>query len=330
MTRCAVRPERSPGDGSGEFFVGIDERIRRELDRIAPGAVFADEPMARHTSLGLGGPADLYVEPSDVDALRDTIAFVESEGLPLLILGRGTNLLVRDGGIDGVVVATARALAEVTTEGETLAAGGGASLARALMRAAEAGLAGIEQLSGIPGSVGGAVATNAGSFGVSIGELVETVEVCSGEGASTLGADALAFGYRSANLPEGVVVERVRLRLVPGDPAKIAERGKAFVEQKWRTQPAGMRSAGCVFRNPPGNAAGRLIDQAGLKGLRIGGAVVSDLHANYIVNDRGATAADVEDLVETVRRLVAERMGVPLTLEIEIIGRAVSEREELQ
>jgi UDP-N-acetylmuramate dehydrogenase len=301
--------------------VRIEDRIRRELERIARGAVLENEPMARHTSLGLGGPADIYVEPGDREALRDVMSLLRAEGVPTLVLGRGTNLLVRDGGLDGVVVSTAGALSTIDVAGVSLVAGAGVSLSRTLIRAAEEGLSGLEELSGIPGSVGGAVAMNAGSFGASIGDRIERVEVFVDGTPAVLERETLEFSYRSSGLPEGAVVERVRLRLAPDDPFAIERRGREFVERKWRTQPAGMRSAGCVFRNPPDEAAGRLIDAAGLKGLRIGGAVVSDVHANYILNDRGATAADVEELIESVRRIVEERTGVSLELEVGVIGR---------
>ena len=314
----ALRP-RPLSDG--EVHLRIEDRIRRELERIAPGAVLEREPMARHTSFGLGGPADLYVEPPHRESLRDALCLLETEGVPTLVLGRGTNLLVRDGGLDGVVVATAKALADVDVADRAIVAGGGAPLQRVIRRAAEAGLSGLEPLSGIPGSVGGAVVMNAGSFGAAIGDLVERVEVFSEGAPAILEAGAVGFTYRGSAIPEGAVVERVRLRLASDDPDAIEARGREFVERKWRSQPSGMRSAGCVFRNPPDAAAGRLIDRAGLRGLRIGGAVVSDVHANYILNDRGASAADVEDLIETVRRLVEERAGVSLELEVRVIGR---------
>jgi len=315
--------DRASGSG-GDVPVGTPDRTRRELERIAPGAVLEHEPMARHTSFGLGGPADLYVEPLHREALRDTLAFLRVEGTPTLVLGRGTNLLVRDGGIEGVVVSTAKALRDIEVAGNGMVAGAGAPLSRVIVRAAEAGLAGLEPLSGIPGSVGGAVRMNAGSFGAAIGDLVERLELFFEGTPSMLEAGAVGFSYRDTELPEDAVVERVRLRLAPDDPDDISRRGREFVERKWRTQPSGMRSAGCVFRNPEGVSAGQLIDEAGLKGLRIGGAVVSDLHANYIVNDRGATASDVEDLIETVRRLVDERAGVALELEVRIVGRPAS------
>ncbi|MBD3368232.1 MAG: UDP-N-acetylmuramate dehydrogenase [Candidatus Eisenbacteria bacterium] len=301
--------------------MGITDRIRRELERIAPGAVLPDEPMARHTSFGLGGPADLYVEPPHRESLRDALCLLRSERVPTLVLGRGTNLLVRDGGIEGVVVGTASALDSIDVGGNGLTVGGGVPLPRVLRHAAREGLAGLEELSGIPGSAGGAIAMNAGSFGLAIGDRVERVELFSEGTPSLLEAGALGFSYRGSGIPEGAVVERVRLRLASGDPSDIEARGREFMERKWRTQPSGMRSAGCIFRNPPDDAAGRLIDEAGLKGLRVGGAVVSDLHANYIVNDRGASAADVEELIETVRRLVGERAGVSLELEVGVIGR---------
>jgi UDP-N-acetylmuramate dehydrogenase len=296
--------------------------IVQELERIAPGRVWADEPMSRHTSFGLGGPADLFLAPESPGAFKDAVAFLADERVPLRFLGRGTNVLVRSAGMDGAVVGVERAFVHLSRQGDTVAAGSGVDLARLLSFCAEGGLGGVEGLAGIPGSVGGAVVTNAGSFGVSMGErLLHVVLFRPGQDSVRMPAGELGIRYRRALIPEGSVIEEVVVTLEPRDPALVAARQREVLESKWRTQPVGMRSAGCVFKNPEGHAAGRLIDAAGLKGARVGGAVVSDLHANYILNDRGATPEDVETLIGLIRERVREHAGIELELEVEIAGR---------
>lgn len=312
--RCPNRPARST--------VKIPRELVAELMKMAPDRVMVDEPMARHTSFGLGGPADVYVEPSTASSFRDCVALVADEGIPMTVLGRGTNVLVRRGGIDGITFAVGEAFSGVTRSGETLVAGSGVPLPRLLTFCAEEGLTGLEGLAGIPGSVGGATVTNAGSYGVSIADrLVQAVAFKPGRSAEAIPVGAIGAGYRTTNLPEDLIIESVTLKLGMGDPESIAGEQRATLERKWREQPCGMRSAGCIFKNPPGQSAGRLIDSAGLKGARVGGAVVSDMHANFILNDRGASADDVEELIELVRSRVSEETGVALELEVEVMGR---------
>ena len=300
----------------------IPRGVMAELMRMAPDRVLVDEPMARHTSFGLGGPADVFVAPSTASSFRDCVALVADEGVPMTVLGRGTNVLVRRGGIDGVTFAAGEAFSGITRSGETLVAGSGIPLPRLLTFCAEEGLKGLEGLAGIPGSIGGAVVTNAGSYGVSIGDrLVQAVAFRPGRAAEAIPAEDIGAGYRTTALPEDLIIESVTLKLGRGDPASIAEEQRATLERKWRAQPCGMRSAGCIFKNPPGQSAGKLIDSTGLKGTRVGGAVVSDMHANFILNDRGASADDVEELIELIRSRVSETTGVALELEVEIMGR---------
>lgn len=300
----------------------LGEAVAQELERIAPGQVRRDEPMSRHTSFGLGGNADLFVEATSPRAFKDAAALLSDEGVPIKVLGRGTNLLVRSGGVEGAVMSSEKAFTNLAVEGTRVTAGGGLGLARLLSFCAERGLAGLDGLAGIPGSVGGAVVTNAGSFGVSMGERVSDVVLFEpGKASVRVPSGDLVVRYRKTETPSGAVVEEVGLTLEHGDPAGIAARQREVLESKWRTQPVGMRSAGCVFRNPPGHSAGRLIDEAGLKGTRVGGAVVSDMHANYVLNDRGATPEDVEELLELVRERVFTHSGVRLELEIEVLGR---------
>ncbi len=302
--------------------MGIDPITLDRLTMMAPGQVLIDEPMARHTSFGLGGPADVFVEPRDAATFRECADYLSKAGVPVTLLGRGTNVLVRSGGIDGAVLTGTRAFGTISRTGESVRVGAGVGLPRLLTFCAESGLSGLEGLSGIPGSAGGAVVTNAGSFGVSIGDRLTGITVSKPGGPpSSISREELPMAYRRAEIPRGHFIEEVELALDPGDPEDIAAAQRETLEKKWKSQPSGMRCAGCVFKNPPGDAAGRLIDEAGLKGKRVGGAVVSDLHANFILNDRGATAEDVEELIEIVRERVAEAARVTLELEVEIVGR---------
>lgn len=305
-----------------EDRVRIDPGIIGELEKLARGRVIPDEPMAKHTSFGLGGPVDVFVEPPDAVTFRECSSFLARNEVPTMLLGRGTNILVRSGGLDGAVMTGASAFSDLVRTDAGVRAGSGVGLPRLLTFCAEAGAAGLEGLAGIPGSVGGAVMTNAGSFGVSVGERLTSVTVSlPGEPPRRLSREEIDIEYRTTRLPLGAMVEEVELALSPDDPDSIRERQRTTLETKWKTQPGNMRSAGCVFRNPPGDAAGRLIDRAGLKGTRVGGAVVSDVHANFVLNDRGAAADDVEELIEVIRNRVDERFGVRLELEVEIVGR---------
>jgi UDP-N-acetylmuramate dehydrogenase len=315
-------PAATPGDRERvEIALSLDQRLIDQLTEVAPDGVLVAEPMARHTSYGLGGPADLFIEPSGVAEFRHSAALLADSGTPVLILGHGTNVLVRSGGVRAAVLSGRRAFSAIERTERGVRAGAGAGLSKVLSYCAEEGLSGIEGLAGIPGTAGGAVATNAGSFGVTLGERLAGVAVSvSGSEPRYLSRNELSIGYRKTELPAGAFVEHVDLTLDPGDPAEIRERVRRTLEKKWKTQPSGMRSAGCVFKNPPELSAGRLIEEAGLKGRRIGGAVVSDLHANFILNDRAATAEDVERLIEFVRERVQATFGVALELEVEIVG----------
>jgi len=305
-----------------ETAVETDPKLLAELARMAPGRVLAAEPMARHTSFGLGGPADVFVEPTDPSTFRECTDYLTEAGIPVTLLGRGTNVLVRSGGIDGAVMTGTKAFTKLMRTDTGVRVGGGVSLTRLLSFCAESGLSGLEGLSGIPGSAGGAVVTNAGSFGVSVGDRLTGVTVLKPGGSSSfVSREELQIAYRTIAFSPEIFIEEIELALDPGDPEEIRAARQETLERKWRMQPSGMRCAGCVFRNPTGHAAGKLIDEAGLKGRRVGGAVISDLHANFILNDRGATAEDVEELIEIVRERVADAAGVTLELEIEVIGR---------
>lgn len=289
--------------------------------RAAVGDVRRDEPMARHVLFRIGGPADLLVAPRTVVELRAAAEILFGEGVALVVLGMGSNVLIGDRGIRGVVLKVGKGPDRVRIDGPTVVADAGAGLPALSLRTARLGLAGLEFAAGIPGSVGGAVVMNAGAHGHAMGEVVRAVEVLTPEGPRTLRRDDLAFGYRTSVLQHNPwIVAGVEMALDPQDPAVVVERLTRWLAQRGATQPLGPPSSGCVFRNPPGDHAGRLIDQAGCKGATVGGARVSEIHANYIINQGGACAADVLTLAEVVRRRVQEKTGQVLELEVKLLG----------
>jgi len=292
--------------------------IRRFLE-ICPEA-FLDEPLAKHTSMGVGGPARVLAYPRDEGELAGLLECARGVEWPVLVLGAGTNLVVRDGGFPGLVVSLDRFCRLELGEGE-IAVQAGVRLGRLLEEARETGRAGLEFLAGIPGSFGGAVVTNAGAWGKSLGDVVFEVTIMDQQGRlQRLTAGELEFVYRGARLPGGSVVLSGRVRVVADAPEVIGGRMEEVLRQRRKSQPWGVRSAGCIFKNPPGMYAGELIEAAGLSGLRIGGAQVSPVHANFIVNCGGARAADVEALIELIRRRVEEKYKVRLELEVQLVG----------
>lgn len=303
---------QNPGSGTREPGVG-PANVRGTLKR--------DEPMARHTSWRVGGPADRYFEPAD---RADLLAFARRlpPDEPVLWLGLGSNLLVRDGGFRGTVIALHGALGGLSRDSETtLYAEAGVHCARLAKFAQQQRLAGLGFMAGIPGTVGGALAMNAGAFGGETWPVVREVEVLFRDGA-TAWLDAGHFGvaYRHVIPPPGFLgFLAARFRVTPDEDGE-ASRTRAALARRKATQPVGRPSAGSTFRNPPGEHAARLIEAAGLKGARVGGASVSTLHANFILTEPGATAADVEALIETIRRTVKERTGVELEPEVRIVG----------
>ena len=283
------------------------------------------ERLAPYTTFQVGGPADALALPKDEAELVELIARCWAEGLPMSVLGGGANTLVRDGGIRGAVICLVNGFRELgLVEGDALLVEAGAWVKiPALVRfAAERGLEGVECLAGVPGTVGGALAMNAGTAERYAGEAVESVRWArlAGGGVETLPASRITFVYRGARLPEPGVVTSVRFRLRKGDAEALRAYLKEHAAMRRERQPWGVPCAGSVFRNPPGERAGRLIDAAGLKGRRVGGAEVSRVHANFLVNCGGATAADVLELIGVVRARVREAHGLDLELELKIAG----------
>lgn len=279
-----------------------------------------NEPMSRHTSWQVGGPADYYLYPVDTGELVEIVRFSKENEVPLYVLGNGTNLLVLDGGIRGMVVYIGDAFSYIKRENDRLTAGAGTPVTYLARTAAEEGLTGLEFAIGIPGSLGGAIIMNAGAFGGYLGERVQLVKLISMDGEILeLGSEECSFGYRTSNLAgKGIVVE-VTLQLKPGDPAEAERLIEHYLVERSRRHPS-LPSAGSVFRNLPEQAAGRLIEEAGGKGMRIGGAVVSEQHANFIVNTGSATAADILALIRSVQQLVKEKHGLELKPEVKIVG----------
>ncbi len=294
-------------------------------DRLAQsvsGRVLAREPMARHTTYGIGGPADLYVEPDNLEDLKTVMAFLRDYGVSGLWLGAGSNLLVSDQGIRGVVIRLNRCCSGMKAQGRNLWAGAAVPLGRLLRESAEQGLGGVTFLAGIPGTLGGAVKMNAGAFGGELGERVEEVEMMTrdGEHICLQGRD-LSFRYREVKgLGDGVILS-TRLVLDEARTETVLSERDRLLGIRRETQPKEPRSCGSVFKRVPGALTpGELIEKADCKGLRKGGGEVSRKHANFIVNLGGATAGDVCWLIREVRKRVEDKFGVRLPLEVEPVG----------
>jgi UDP-N-acetylmuramate dehydrogenase len=321
-----------------------------ELGSVINARMKLHEPLAAHTSFKIGGPADVFAEIGNIEQLKKLVSFCRSakaSPIPLLIIGRGTNLLVSNKGVRGVVAQLCGDFAQVEKAGKpegrkagrpenwlsdcqaswlsgcpvvSVTAGAAVILSRLSRWTAEKGLAGLEFAFGIPGSLGGALVMNAGAESHSIGEIVDAVEAIAQDGSEVVvHRDELKFAYRWSNLSEYICVTKAYLRMRSSSPEETIERMKQIFQKKKAKQPLSAASAGCVFKNPAGISAGKLIDECGLKGAEIGGAQVSTQHANFIVNTGGATATDVLSLIDRVRSTVRERTGIDLELELKVV-----------
>jgi len=294
----------------------MDPRMTAALSEA--GVPFREnEPLARHTSMGVGGPAAVMAFPRTAAELQRTLRIRGELAAPHRVLGGGSNLVVADEGLDELVVNT-RDVREVRVgEDGVVTAGGGANMIRTVVRCCRAGWRGLESAVGIPGSVGGAAVMNAGAYGFSISEVLREIVVYDENGERSEPPEGWRFHYRGSSIPEGSAVASITAVLRPGDEQELAREIRELQRERVRSQPGG-RNAGCVFKNPPGGQAGRIIDGLGLKGTRRGGAVVSERHANFIVNEADARAADVLELVELVQERVAREAGVELELEVRL------------
>lgn len=302
----------------------MDEERQRVLKKMFGKNVAFEQPMERFTTFRVGGKAEVVCFVEDFGALERVLAYAGETGTPYLVVGRGSNLLVRDRGVKGLVIMLRGDLACFERRGERrdlVFAGAGLHLSELLKACSREGLGGLEFLAGIPGTVGGAVAMNAGAWGKETADVVWDVEMVMPSGERISGPrSTLSFSYRQFTMPEGAVIAKAGFRLIPESPDLVAERERHYLELRKKTQPLEYPSGGSVFKNPPKDFAGRLIERVGLKGFRIGGAMISGKHANFIVNTGGATAGDVLALMELAKTRVKEETGVDLEPEIRVVG----------
>jgi UDP-N-acetylmuramate dehydrogenase len=284
------------------------------------GRYTEDSPLSRVTWFGVGGPAEVMFRPADRDDLAAFLAG-KPDDVPVTVIGVGSNLLVRDGGIPGVVIRLGKGFVEVTCEETHVRAGAGALDANVARTAAEAGLEGLEFYSGIPGTIGGALRMNAGAYGVETKDVLVSAEAVDLSGrVHTTDAKALGLSYRHSDAPEDWIFTAAIFRAKPGDRATIAQRMTEIQASREATQPIRSRTGGSTFKNPPGEKAWQLIERGGCRGLVRGGAMVSEKHCNFLINTGGATAAELEGLGEDVRRRVREATGITLEWEIKRVG----------
>ena len=283
--------------------------------------ILIDEPMSRHTTFKVGGPADVMFLPESEDQVVAAIEAAKAEGVPIQVIGNGSNLLVRDGGIRGLVIALGEGMAAIARAGNVITAWAGASLARVAAYAQAAGLAGLEFASGIPGTLGGGCAMNAGAYGGQLSDVLIDAQVYLDGAVRTLSKDEMQMGYRTTRpLREGGIVLSARFALTPDDPEAILARMRDLNARRRDKQPLNFPSAGSTFKRPEGYFAGALIEQAGLKGRSVSGAQVSEKHAGFIVKTGEATASDIIELIHIVQDEVRAHSGVTLEPEVRIIG----------
>ncbi len=294
----------------------------RLIDRLPPvrGSLEEHAPLDRETWFKVGGPAEVMFRPADRDDLADFLRAVP-EGIAVTVIGFGSNMLVRDGGVGGVVIRMGREMAGIEVDGDTISAGAGASDPAVAAAARDAGLTGLEFLSGIPGTVGGALRMNAGAYGGEVKDILIECKAIDPDGnLHKLSVDDMGFSYRRCSIPDAWIFTSAVFRGAPGDRDAIAARMAEIRAAREETQPMRTRTGGSTFQNPPGEKAWELVDRAGCRGLTIGGAMVSEKHTNFLINTGTATAADIEALGEEVRRRVMESSGIDLHWEIRRIG----------
>jgi UDP-N-acetylenolpyruvoylglucosamine reductase len=304
-----------PTQNKADFASELESRVSKAT------LIRRDEPLAKRTTLRVGGPADFYVEPANEDDLAAVLKLCAQCAMPFFILGRGSNLLVRDGGVRGVVICLAQAIfSKIEINGDTMRCGAGAKLKNVAVEARRNGLSGLEFLEGIPGSVGGALRMNAGAMAGQTFDAVESVRLMDFEGiVSEMPRQKMQVAYRGcATLKDHIALAAV-FKCSVASREEIEMRMKSFSEKRWDSQPAAP-SAGCIFKNPATIPAGKLMDELGLKGARVGGAVVSAEHGNFIINDGKATARNVLELIEILKAKAKAERGIELHTEVEIVG----------
>ncbi len=303
----------------------LPEQLKGILSGLVSGVILFDESMCNRTSLGIGGDVDALFVPRNVGDLRNVILLAVENSVSVTIIGNGTNLLVSDEGIDGIVIRISGCFNTVSIKGRKITSGAGCSLSELSKLALGKSLSGLEFAMGIPGTVGGAVATNAGAHGAAMDSIVTKAEVLNLRGETVeLTRSELDFGYRSSVLQrKNMVIISVELELREGVKGDIGQRMRRNMQQRKGKYPLNLRSAGSIFKNPSGGYAGNLIESCGCKGMSVGGAEVSELHANFIVNKRSASALDVLNLMHMIRGKVFKKYGIKLEPEICIIGKGI-------
>ncbi len=301
--------------------------VLEELSKQEGLRVAAQEPLSRHTSFGVGGPADIYIEPATPQALAAALRLLHHSGIPYIVIGKGTNLLVTDAGVRGAVISLYPSMAQVHFSGRRCRAQAGSTLGKVCHMAADAGLSGMEFTAGIPGTVGGALIMNAGANGGCVADVVVSVTVLDAQiNLHTLTKDELSWYYRDSDLRRrGLCVVQAEFELTPSSPAAVHREVYQMLQRRCERHPLGHRSAGSIFKRPSRDYPGRLLELAGAKGLRVGGAEISTKHANFIINTGSATATDVLKLIRRAREMVHDKFGVWLETEVCIIGQLPDE-----
>jgi len=301
----------------------MDKRIKlfQRIRQLFRGEILLDEPLSEHTTYKIGGPADYFLYPKDLEDLMAITEFCHREGIQRFVIGKGSNILVADAGFRGIVIDLSRTFTQLTNKQNMIVAGSGVLLWDMLKYCTERGLSGFEPLMGIPGQLGGCLMINAGAFGVEIGDRLQSLRMLDGLGAlEKRQRDEIQMGYRYTDLPGDAIIIEAQFSFKEGNPMEMEMMQNQFLKRRRDKQPLSLPSAGSVFKRPKGDYAGRLIEETGCKGLRIGDAMVSKKHANFIVNTQFASAEDVRRVIYEVGERVLQRFGVELELEIHLIG----------
>lgn len=301
----------------------MEGSFREELEKIAgAGNVWQNESMALHTTFRIGGPADWFIVPQTVEQAAGALKLCRERNIPVTVIGNGSNLLVRDGGIRGAVLALCGGMKEIRITGTRVTADSGVLLSALSMTAARAGLAGLEFAAGIPGTLGGGITMNAGAYGGELKDTLVSATVLTGEGTlQTLSAEELELGYRTSRIQRtGEIVLSADFELTTAEPSALLSKIRELSERRREKQPLEYPSAGSTFKRPEGHFAGKLIEDAGLRGFTVGGAQVSEKHCGFLINRGGAVAADVLELIRQVQERVSSQFGVELEPEVRIIG----------
>jgi UDP-N-acetylmuramate dehydrogenase len=290
-----------------------------EIQKIFKGRISLNEPLSRFTTFRIGGMADYFVEPADIDDVINIVKYANKQGIPFYVMGNGSNILISDDGIRGIVINLETSFNYLKHEGDLIISGAGVKIAKFVDFCIQKGFAGVEMLAGIPATVGGALVMNAGAYGGETADHVTEVKVIKGEKLKKLVKEECGFRYRNSNLKSTVILE-ARFLLPKGDKEEILQKRKELILKRNAAQPVEIPNAGCIFKNPKDNKAAILIEQCGLKGTTFGGAMVSTKHANFIVNYNNATANDVIELIRIIKQKVHAETGIDLEMEIKPVG----------